>query len=305
VTQAQVADFFSDMSIVDDPFSYYEYARQQGPVWKEPYHGAYVVTGYDELQAIYREPETFSSCNAFGGPFPGLPEQPAADDASELIEKYRDVFPSCESLITRHLHRGPPSRAPGRRPGQDGPSHLRRRVDTRSHRGGPRSHILFSGGQGTAARFLGNIMRFIAEESALQGLLRTARDRIPNFVEETLRMFSPVKTSFRMARHRATLGGTKIPAGSTLLLLLGAADRDEHRFECPGEFRMDRANSREHVAFGRGIHSCPGAPLVSADGRITLERMLDRLGDIQISEAWLGPPAARRYEYTRPISLEA
>jgi hypothetical protein len=96
--------------------------------------------------------------------------------------------------------------------------------------------ILFSGGQGTAARFLGNMMRFIAEESALQGLLRTARDRIPNFVEETLRMFSPVKTSFRMARHRATLGGTKIPAGSTLLLLLGAADRDEHRFECPGEF---------------------------------------------------------------------
>ena len=61
---------------------------------------------------------------------------------------------------------------------------------------------------------------------------------------------------------------------------------------------MDRPNVREHVAFGRGVHSCPGAPLVRADGRITLERMLDRLADIQISEAKHGSPGARQYDYT-------
>ncbi len=85
MSQESVADFFSDVSIVEDPYPYYEYAREQGPVWREPYHGTYVVTGYDEMQAIYRDPDTFSSCNAGGGPFPGLPEQPAGDDASELI----------------------------------------------------------------------------------------------------------------------------------------------------------------------------------------------------------------------------
>jgi cytochrome P450 len=101
-----------------------------------------------------------------------------------------------------------------------------------------------------------------------------------------------------MARRSTTLGGVDIPAGSSLMLLLGAADGDERRFECPNEFHMDRPNVREHVAFGRGVHSCPGAPLVRADGRITLERMLDRLADIQISEAKHGPRGARRYDYT-------
>ena len=93
-------DYFSDVSVVEDPLSYYEYARAQGPVWREPYHGSFVVTGYDEMMAVYRDLDTFSSCNSFGGPFPPLPEDPAGDDASELIEKYRDIFPSHESLIT-------------------------------------------------------------------------------------------------------------------------------------------------------------------------------------------------------------
>ena len=61
---------------------------------------------------------------------------------------------------------------------------------------------------------------------------------------------------------------------------------------------MDRPNVREHVAFGRGPHSCPGAPLVRADGRITLERVLDRLAGIEISDAEHGPPETRRYQYT-------
>jgi cytochrome P450 len=158
--------------------------------------------------------------------------------------------------------------------------------------------ILFAGGQGTAARFLGNMVKLLAEYPQLQELLRAERERIPNFVEETLRLFSPVKTNFRMARRSTTLGGVDIPAGSSLMLLLGAADGDERRFDCPNEFHMDRPNVREHVAFGRGVHSCPGAPLVRADGRITLERMLDRLADIQISEAKHGPRGARRYDYT-------
>jgi cytochrome P450 len=399
--QVNAVDFFSDASVVEDPLPYYEYARSQGPVWREPYHDTFVVTGYDEMMAIYRDPGTFSSCNSFGGPFPPLPEQPSGDDASELIERFRDVFPSHESLITfdppvHADHRGLMMRllTPKRlkenedfmwrladqlidgfgpngcdfiaeyaqpfsllviadllgvpesdhaelrgRMVRNGPAgavgqevqgnflaHLEdfftdyieaRRLEPKDDVLGKMAQarfadgslpdaievvrvatILFAGGQGTAARFLGNMVKRVAEDPQRQSLMRAERERIPDFVEETLRLYSPVKTNFRMARRSTTLGGVDIPAGGNLMLLPGAADRDERRFECPAEFDIDRRNVREHLAFGRGIHSCPGAPLVRADGRITLERMLDRLGDIQISNAEHGPPDARHFDYT-------
>lgn len=65
----------------------------------------------------------------------------------------------------------------------------------------------------------------------------------------------------------------------------------------PIEFCARRENVREHIAFGRGIHSCPGAPLVRAESRISLERILDRMADIRISEAIHGPADARKYSY--------
>ena len=106
-----------------------------------------------------------------------------------------------------------------------------------------------------------------------------------------------------MARRTCELGGVTVPAGSTLILLLSAGDRDPRQFECPAEFHVDRANAREHVAFGRGAHFCPGAPLVRAEGRITLERVLDRLDDVRISEAHHGPPDTRRYDHTPSFIL--
>ena len=60
---------------------------------------------------------------------------------------------------------------------------------------------------------------------------------------------------------------------------------------------MDRKNVREHIAFGRGIHTCPGAPLVRVEGRITANRMLDRMRDIRISEEHHGPAGDRHYRY--------
>ena len=141
-------------------------------------------------------------------------------------------------------------------------------------------------------------MKLLAEDPELQDRLRNDRERIPDFIEEALRIESPVKTNFRMARLTTTLGGVKIPAGSPLMLLLPAADRDARRFECPEQFDVDRPNAREHLAFGRGIHSCPGAPLVRHEGRITVERMLARLDDIRVSEEHHGPADARRFDYT-------
>lgn len=77
----------------------------------------------------------------------------------------------------------------------------------------------------------------------------------------------------------------------------GAVNRDPRRFDNPHEFRLDRKNVREHIAFSRGIHSCPGAPLARVEGRVSLERILDRMADIRINEANHGPADDRRYTY--------
>jgi cytochrome P450 len=157
--------------------------------------------------------------------------------------------------------------------------------------------FLFAAGQETTTKLLSFGVRMIAEHPELQTLLREDRSKIPAFVEETLRMESPVKCHFRMARTSTSIGDIKVPAGSTVMLLPGASNRDARKFDDPNEFRIDRSNVREHIAFGRGNHSCPGAPLARAEGRISLNRILDRMADITIVEGQHGPRDARRYTY--------
>ena len=156
---------------------------------------------------------------------------------------------------------------------------------------------LFAAGQETTVRLFGTALQRIGDDQELQQLLREHREHIPNFVEECLRIESPVKGDFRLARVTTELGGVKIPAGTTLMVVNGAANRDPGRFEQPTEFQVERANARQHLAFGHGAHTCPGAPLARAEGRITIERLLDRMDDIRISDKEHGPAGARRYDY--------
>ncbi|MBV8965364.1 MAG: cytochrome P450 [Mycobacteriaceae bacterium] len=157
--------------------------------------------------------------------------------------------------------------------------------------------FVFAAGQETTTKLLSAAMQVLGERPDLQQLLRDDRSRIPAFIEETLRMESPVKSHFRLARTSTTLGDCPVSAGATVMLLPGASNRDSRKFDDPNEFRIDRPNVREHVAFGRGNHSCPGAPLARAEGRISLNRILDRMGDITINEGVHGPPGQRRYTY--------
>jgi cytochrome P450 len=156
---------------------------------------------------------------------------------------------------------------------------------------------VFAAGQETTVRLLSTALQLIAERPDLQQLLRERRDLIPNFVEESLRMEAPVKGDFRLSRRQTKVAGVDIPAGVTLMVLNGAANRDPRRFKDPGEFLLDRENAREHLAFGRGVHSCPGVSLARLEARVSLERLLDRMADITISERHHGPAGARRYEY--------
>jgi cytochrome P450 len=156
---------------------------------------------------------------------------------------------------------------------------------------------LFSAGQETTVRLLGASLQLIGERPDLQQLLREDRGRIPDFVEECLRIESPVKGDFRLSRRQATVGNVDVPAGTTLMVLNGAANRDPRRFDEPGEFRLGRPNAREHLTFGRGAHACPGGSLARAEARISLERLLERTRDIRISASAHGPAGARHYDY--------
>jgi cytochrome P450 len=162
---------------------------------------------------------------------------------------------------------------------------------------------LFAAGQETTVRLLGSGVKILAENQHLQERLRAHPDLIPNFVEETLRVESPIKGDFRLARRPVEVGGTEIPAGATLMVLNAAANRDPRVFKDPGTFDVERANARQHVAFGRGIHSCPGAPLARAEGRIAFQRLLERTRNIRISEEHHGPAGARRYQYVPTFIL--
>ena len=85
--------------------------------------------------------------------------------------------------------------------------------------------------------------------------------------------------------------------GSPGISRTGAANRDPRHFADPATFDAARPNARHHLAFGRGIHTCPGAPLARAEARVTIERLLDRTAGIRISERAHGPAEARRYRY--------
>jgi cytochrome P450 len=157
--------------------------------------------------------------------------------------------------------------------------------------------FLFGAGQDTSARLMAASLRFLADDQDLQATLRADRRRIPEFIEEVLRLESPTMSDFRFAQKTTAVGGVDVPAGTTIMLHPGASNRDPRKFPEPDVLRLDRENLREHIAFGRGVHSCPGGPLARAEGRVTIERFLDRTATLTVAEEYHGPVGARRYRH--------
>ena len=413
VTELEAMDFFRDEdALLLDPYPYFESLRAMCPVQREPHHDVVMITGYEEVMAIYNDADTFSSCTAVTGPFPGFPVPLEGDDISALIEEHRDELPMSDQLPTldppKHTdHRAllmrliTPKRLRGNEefmwrladrqmdsflgrgrcefigefagpfamlviadllgvPEEDHPQFVEALLrgqaghgavggtsegtmalspleylyqqftayvdDRRLH---PRDDVLtglatatfpdgstpevidvvrvaanlFAAGQETTVRLLGSALQMIAEDRELQQLLRSERHRIPNFIEETLRMESPIKGDFRLSRVPTTVGGVDLPAGTTVMLVNAAANRDPRRFDDPSTFDIDRENARHHLAFGRGIHTCPGAPLARTEARVSLERILDRTTEIHLSEEHHGPAGARRFHYVPTFIL--
>jgi cytochrome P450 len=157
--------------------------------------------------------------------------------------------------------------------------------------------FLFAAGQDTTVRLISAALRFVAEDPQLQRTLRAQRDRIPHFLDEVLRLEGTVKALFRLTKRRVQIGALELAPGTTVMLIIGAANRDPKHFEDPNKVSLGRKNARDHLAFGRGIHACAGAPLARAETRIILERLFDATSDIRINETLHGPQQARRYEF--------
>jgi cytochrome P450 len=395
-------DFFTDLSLVQDPYPYFDYLRSKGPVVRLPHRKVVAVTGFEESLAVYNDRNAFSSCIAVTGPIPELPFVPEGDDIGAQIDRFRPQMPMGNQIVTfdgaphtqirslfsllftpRRLKENEEFlwRLADRQidtfveqgrceviddyaspyatmvianllgvPEQDGARFCEQlatapaQIGADSDHSGdiPLDHIseyftpyvterrlqprgdvmselaaakypdgstpsvieivraasfLFGAGQDTTARLVSAGMQILGERPDIQAELRHHRERIPDFIEETLRIYSPVKCNFRLARVSTTVAGVDIPAGTTVVVFVGATNRDPRRFERPNEFMWNRPKAREHLAFGRGAHTCVGAPLARAEVRVSFERLLDRLSDIRISEKMHGPPEQRRYEY--------
>ncbi len=426
MTSFAQADFYSDVDLVEDPHTYFDFLRNQGPVTRLPHRNVVAVTGYEETVQVMLDTEHFSSINAVTGPIPDLPFAANGDDITAQLEAARPKMPFADQIVTesgeRHLNLRSiiatlftPSRLKaletslratsdslidefardgkvelvgqygcpyatliiadllgvpddGRRrfrklldgavPAEMGATpedmmknpivevgktlfgyiakrrvlqHPVMRFGQKVLRIAPPSDILtelalarypdgtkpsaidltalagflFGAGQDTTNRLLANSFRVIATRPDIQQELRANPKRIGDFMEEILRFDGSVKSGGRMCQKSVTLGGVEIKAGTTILLSHMAANRDPRRFENPGEFNMDRPRAKEHLAFGRGAHTCIGAPLARKEVSVSIERLLARMGNIRLSEAHHGPEGAQHFDYEPTYILRA
>jgi cytochrome P450 len=151
--------------------------------------------------------------------------------------------------------------------------------------------VLFLGGVESTAGLTGSLFKLLAENPDQRELLRRDPLLVPAAVEETIRHSSPLQLVGRTTAREVTVHGTTIPAGARVVLVYGAANRDERQFPDPDAFDVTRGRTR-HLGFGEGRHGCLGAPLARLEAKVALEEALPVLRDYTLA----GPPV--RYATT-------
>jgi cytochrome P450 len=149
--------------------------------------------------------------------------------------------------------------------------------------------LLLIAGNETTTNLLSNAVLVLIDRPDVEAQLRADRSLVGAFVEEVLRFDSPVQSLFRGLSEAATLAGVDLPAGTRLMVLLGAANRDPGHYDGPDDVRVDRfaAGIPDHLAFGSGIHLCLGAPLARLEARVALDALFDATSALTST----GPPA--------------
>jgi cytochrome P450 len=148
--------------------------------------------------------------------------------------------------------------------------------------------LVGAGGESTAG-LIGNAARILAERPDWQTRLRARPELIPAFLEEVLRVESPFRGHYRLVRRPCRLGDATLDEGDHLVLHWGAANRDPAAFADPEDIVLDRSGPRVHLAFGRGLHFCVGAPLARLEAKVAVGTLLSQTRSFGIDPG--APPA--------------
>jgi cytochrome P450 len=143
------------------------------------------------------------------------------------------------------------------------------------------SALLLVAGHETTTNLIGNGTLALLRHPDQLDRLRRDPALVPSAVEEFLRYESPVQFITRLLKEDLSLGGKQLRAGQTVLVMLGAANRDPEQFADPDRLDVGRSDSK-HVAFGLGSHFCLGAQLARLEGRIVFETLLRRLPNLRL-----------------------
>jgi cytochrome P450 len=142
--------------------------------------------------------------------------------------------------------------------------------------------VLLVGGNDTTVGALSSCMLLIVRDPSLQERLRSTPSLIAAFVEEALRLESPVQGLWRRATRDTDLQGIRIPAGAMINMRYGAINRDAAAYPCPAQMNLERPGIRNHSAFGGGIHYCAGSLLARMEVNGAVARALQRMRDIRL-----------------------
>jgi len=143
--------------------------------------------------------------------------------------------------------------------------------------------LLIPAGAATTYRLLGSMTLALVSEPDRLDAVRADRGLIARAVEETLRWEAPVQFAMREATEETELDGTPIAKGAPVFVNLGAANRDEERYDHPDTFDLSRPNPPPpHIAFGDGVHRCLGEHLAKLEAAAALDVLLDRLPDVRL-----------------------
>jgi cytochrome P450 len=143
-------------------------------------------------------------------------------------------------------------------------------------------YFLVLAGLDTVPNTLGHVFRFLAENASARRTLRDHPARIPDALEELLRLHAVIHNS-RTAKVDLDLHGVRIRAGEPILISPSIVNRDPSAFDDPLAVRLDRAMS-EHLAFGAGPHRCPGSNLARLELRVAVEEWLARIPEFRLAE---------------------
>lgn len=143
--------------------------------------------------------------------------------------------------------------------------------------------LMVAGNETTTSAITGGMLSLVNNPTQMRRLQENP-DEIQNAVEEILRMESPSAGLWRIVKKDSEVHGVQIPKDSLLMLRYHAANRDRALFEEPNTINVCRHNAGEHLAFGRGIHFCPGAMLARKEMIVAFKALLSRLDKIAVVE---------------------